>query len=155
MEHDRLNKFMTLIVSASRSVTKLKGRYMSEYGLGSTHTMCIRRLFSAENGLTRTQLAEECELDKAQVSRIINELANRGCIVENPGKTNYKRRIVLTDEGKRIASDINTKVLRINEYVSNTLSEEEISTFYNVFEKICENLRAVEKAADNDIMKGN
>ncbi len=154
MEQDRLDKFMTLVIGASRSVTKLKGRYMSEYGLGSTHTMCIRRLFSAEDGLTRTQLAEDCELDKAQVSRIINELADKGFVIEGPGKTNYKRRVMLTDKGKRIAADINTKVLHINEFVSSTLSEEDISTFYDVFGKICDNLKVVEEATDNDIMKG-
>ena len=103
MEQDRLDEFMTLIVGASRCVTKLKSRYMSTYGLGSTHTMCIRKLYSSKSGLTRTQISEACELDKAQVSRIVVELAQKGFIVEGPGSSNYKRRVVLTAEGEKIA----------------------------------------------------
>ncbi len=145
MEHDRLDKFMTLVIGASRSVTKLKARYMTEYGLGSTHTMCIRKLYSSPDGLTRTQLAEQCELDKAQVSRIVNELAERGCISEAQAKSNYKRKIVLTDYGCHIAEDINQIVLRINQFVSGKLTDEEITTFYRVFGQICENLKAAEE----------
>ncbi len=154
MEQDRLDKFMTLVIGASRSVTRLKARYMNEYGLGSTHTMCIRQLYFASAGLTRTQLAERCELDKAQVSRIVGELAERGCIVEGQAKSNYKRKIMLTDDGRRIAEDINQIVLRINQFVSGTLTDEEISTFYRVFGQICENLKTAEEKSDVDIQKG-
>ncbi len=154
MEQDRLDKFMTLVVGASRSVTKLKSKYMTEYGLGSTHTMCIRKLYSSPEGLTRTALSELCELDKAQVSRIVSELAEKGCITERGGPSNYKRRVRLTDEGRRIAEDINGKVLRINEYVSGTLTNEEIDTFYNVFSLICTKLRQAEEISDKDIKKG-
>ncbi len=154
MEQDRLDKFMTLVVGASRSVTRLKAKHMTEYGLGSTHTMCLRQLYSSPEGLTRTQLAERCELDKAQVSRIVGELSECGCIAEGQAKSNYKRRIILTDDGRRIAEDINQIVLRINRFVSGTLTDEEISTFYKVFGQICENLREAEENFDKDIQKG-
>ncbi len=154
MEQDRLDKFMTLVIGASRSVTRLKAKYMNEYGLGSTHTMCIRQLYSSADGLTRTQLADRCELDKAQVSRIIGELAKRGCISEEQAKSNYKRKIMLTDEGRRIAEDINKIVLRINQFVSATLTDEEITIFYKVFKQICENLKVAEEKSDTDIQKG-
>ncbi len=155
MEQDRLDKFMSLVVGASRSVTKLKARYMTEYGLGSTHTMCIRMLYSSGDGLTRTRLSGECGLDKAQVSRIINELSDKGYVTEGPGATNYKRRIKLTDDGKRIAEDINQKVLRINEFVSGNLTEEEITVFYRVFGEICENLKIAEDGSPDVAEKGN
>ncbi len=148
MEQDRLDEFMTLVVGASRSVTKLKSRYMTEYGLGSTHTMCIRRLYSSPEGLTRTKLAAVCELDKAQVSRIVGELAEKGYVSEGPGSTNYKRRVTLSEEGKKIAEDINGKVLLINKFVSKDLTDEEISTFYRVFAEICENLKLAEERSD-------
>jgi DNA-binding MarR family transcriptional regulator len=146
VEQDRLDEFMTLIVGASRSVTKLKSKYMASFGLGSTHTMCIRKLYASENGLTRTQISEICELDKAQVSRIINELAQKGYAVEGPGKSNYKRRVVLTDDGKRIAAEINSIVLKINTAVSQEIPCEEIEVFYKVFGIICDNLKNAEDA---------
>ena len=146
VEQDRLDKFMTLVVGASRSVTKLKSRYMAKFGLGSTHTMCIRKLYASEKGLTRTQLAEYCELDKAQVSRIIGDLAQNGYATEGQGKSNYKRRVSLTDEGKLVAEEINNIVLRINTYVSEEIPQEELDVFYSVFEKICDNLKASEES---------
>ena len=149
MERDRLDEFMTLVVGASRSVTKIKSYYMASYGLGSTHTMCIRKLYSAPDGSTRTQLSEECELDKAQVSRIINELSEKGYVAEGTGCSNYKRKIVLTEDGKKIAAEINEIALDINEFVSGDISEKDIQTFYRVFGQICENLKNSEDNVSN------
>ena len=144
MERDRLDEFMTLVIGASRSITKLKSKYMANYGLGSTHTMCIRKLYMSKNGLTRTQISELCELDKAQVSRITGELVQKGYVTEGPSRSNYKRRVMLTDDGKRIAAEINNIVLDINTYVSEKIAPEDIETFYSVFEEICENLKTAE-----------
>lgn len=144
MEQDRLDEFMALIVGASRSVTKLKTKHMATYGLGSTHTMCIRKLYSSKNGLTRTQLAEHCELDKAQVSRIISELSEKGFVNEGAGGTNYKKRVTLTPSGESTAREINEVVLEINKFVSENIPQSDISVFYSVFKKICENLKMAE-----------
>ena len=144
MEQDRLDEFSALMANASKSITKLKNKYMSSYGLSSTHTMCIRKLYSAPNGLTRTQIAKKCELDKSQISRIINELSEKGYVLEGPECSNYKKRVMLTDEGKRIAADINSIALDINKYVSGKISTEDITTFYRVFGEICENLKRSE-----------
>ena len=111
--------------------------------------MCIRRLYSAPEGTTRTQLSEECELDKAQVSRIVNELSEKGYVTEGTGRSGYKRKIVLTEEGKSIAEDINRIVLDINRFVSGDISDQEIQTFYRVFGVICENLKSSEDKSSN------
>ena len=145
MEQDRLDDFMTLIVGASRSVTRLKSKYMARYGLGSTHTVCIRKIYASSIGLTRTELAEQCELDKAQVSRIINELSDKGFVTEKSTRTNYKRRVTLTEEGKRIAKEINDIVLTVNNFVSGGISDSDINMFYSVFKEICDNLKNAEE----------
>lgn len=153
MEHDRLDEFMTLVVGASRSVTKLKGSYMSNYNLGSTHTMCLRSLNVSQGGLTRTQLAECCELDKAQVSRIVNELLEKEYVYESTEKSNYKKRVILTDKGKTIVREIDRIVLDINNFVSGSIPDKEIEIFYKVFKKICFNLKTAEQNAAS-IRKG-
>ncbi len=142
MEQDRLEAFTTLVTNASRSITKIKHRGMAGYGLGSTHTVCIRKLCAAPDGLTRTQLAEACELDKAQISRIIGELSDKGYVVSP--KSGYKCKITLSDSGRRIAEDINRLVLDINNFVSGEISPHDIEAFYKVFNKICEGLKIAE-----------
>lgn len=140
---------MTLVVGASRSVTRLKGCYMAKYGLGSTHTMCIRRLHMSDGGLTRTQLAEHCELDKAQVSRIVSELCEKGYTTVEKTGSGYKRRVTLTEDGRRIARDIDRIILDINTYVSDEIPTDQLETFYRVFGTICENLKSAEHMSEN------
>ena len=149
MEHDRFSEFMTLVVSAQRSVTRLKGHYMASYGLGSTHTTCIRKLHETRGGLNRTQLAEYCELDKAQVSRIVSELCEKGFTTEEKTGSGYKRKVTLTEEGDRIARDIDKIILEINDRVSGEIPKEQIEAFYSVFGTICDNLKVAEQTSEN------
>lgn len=148
MEQDRLDRFMNMTGSAARSITKIKHKKMSKYGLGSTHTTCLRRLYLAENGLTRTQLASQCDLDKAQITRIIADLSKKGCIVEESKGSGYRKRIFLTEDGKSITRDIFKVTLELNEYVSGNILQEDIDHFYAVFEKICSGLKQVEEILD-------
>lgn len=135
---------MTLLSGASKSLTKVKNKGMAKYGLGSTHTMCLRKLYTAPNGLTRTQLSEACSLDKAQITRVVGELVKKGYVCESSERSSYKRHVMLTDEGKRITTDIFEIVLAVNEAVSGDISEADISKFYEVFTKICDGLKRAE-----------
>lgn len=149
MEHDRFSEFMTLVVSAQRSVTRLKGYYMASYGLGSTHTTCIKKLHESDGGLNRTQLAEYCELDKAQISRIVSELCEKGYTTEEKTGSAYKRKVTLTEEGSRIAQDIDRIILEINTRVSGEIPKEQIEAFYSVFGTICDNLKVAEQTSES------
>lgn len=144
MEQDRLETFTAHLNNAARSITKLKNIRMAEFGLGSTHTTCLRKLYFAESGLTRRQLAEKCELDKAQISRVINELSEKDYVVECPAKTSYRKRITLTDSGREVAHKINGIVLDVNNFVSGDISEDDIQSFYKVFTRICDGLKRAE-----------
>ncbi|MBQ9112897.1 MAG: winged helix-turn-helix transcriptional regulator [Clostridia bacterium] len=148
MEQDRLEAFSALITGASRSITKLKNIQMAHYGLGSTHTVCIRKLYAAPEGLTRKQLSEACELDKAQISRVICELSEKDYVAEDAGRSSYRKRILLTDSGKRIAAEINSIILDVNNFVSGDIPSEELKVFYDVFTRICERLKQSEDIVD-------
>lgn len=151
MERDRLEAFTTLVTNASRSITKIKHRGMEGYGLGSTHTVCLRKLYAASEGLTRTQLANVCELDKAQISRIIGELSDKGYVVSP--QSGYKCRIRLSDSGRRVTEEINKLVLDINGFVSGEIPQEDIEAFYRVFTRICEGLKMAEGYFDDPLRK--
>ena len=142
LERDRFEAFTTLVTNASRSITKIKHRGMEGYGLGSTHTVCLRKLCAAPEGLTRTQLAKVCELDKAQISRIIGELFDKGYVISPTG--GYKCRVMLSDSGRRVAEEINRLVLDINEFVSGEIPQQDIEAFYSVFARICDGLKMAE-----------
>ena len=151
MEQDRFDNFYYHATCALKSIQKLKNKAMIPIGLASTHTMCLRHLYSAPDGLTRTKLVHLCDIDKAQVSRIINDLCARGYVIETEDESiNYKKRLKLTPMGNDIAEQINELVLKVNAYVSKDFTTEEIDVFYRVFDVICERLKESEDSIDVD-----
>ncbi len=154
MEQDRFDKFYYHASCALKSIQKLKTKAMIPIGLASAHTMCLRHLYAAPEGITRTRLVHLCDIDKAQVSRIINDLCARGYVIETDDDSiNYKKRIKLTPMGKNIAEEINDLVLKINSYVSKDFTDEEIDVFYRVFDVICERLKESEDSFDTEVSR--
>ena len=152
MEQDRFDNFYYHASCALKSIQKLKNKAMIPIGLASAHTMCLRHLYAAPDGLTRIRLVHLCDIDKAQVSRIINELCARGYVIETEDESiNYKKRLKLTPMGKDIAEEINALVLKINTYVSRDFTDEEVDVFYRVFDVICERLKESEDIIDSEV----
>ena len=152
MEQDRFDNFYYHASCALKSIQKLKTKAMIPIGLASAHTMCLRHLYAAPDGLTRTRLVHLCDIDKAQVSRIINDLCAQGYVIETEDESiNYKKRLKLTPMGKDIAEDINALVLKVNSYVSKDFTDEEIVNFYRVFDVICERLKESEDIVDAEV----
>ena len=150
MKKDRFDIFSNCYMSAAKSIARLKEKGMAPYGLSSVHTLCVRCLHTFPEGQTRTQIAKYCGVDKAQISRIIGELYEKGYVIENQVKSGYKNKIMLTESGRLVADQINELILKINQFVSGDIPEEQISIFYSVFERICENLKSAEAKLDID-----
>ncbi len=142
------DSFSTLVSSALKSLERLKSRYMERFGLSGTHTLCIRQLFEAPNGLTRTELANRLSIDRAQVTRIIGELLSEELVVEGKGTSSYRKKCILTDKGKEIAAEINGIVSSINQFVSGDIPKESLTVFYETLYAICENLKKAASLAD-------
>ncbi len=151
MEHrDRFADFSNLIYSASKSLHRLKTRGMESYGLGSTHTFCLRTLQGCEDGLTRTQLAAACSVDKAQISRLISELTAMGYVWEASKGAGYRKKILLTEKGRQVAEGIERKVAYVLRYVSGDIPPEEIAQMYTTLTMICEKLKRAEEMPLDD-----
>lgn len=161
---DRFAEFSNLIYNASKSLHRLKTRGMKAYGLGSTHTFCLRTLQGCEDGMTRTQLAAACSVDKAQISRLVSELTEMGYVLEESKGAGYRKKILLTEHGREVAVGIDDMVNRVLQYVSGEIPNEEIEQMYRTLGLVCENLKRAEempldsgcdlnnfkKSADND-----
>ena len=155
MEKDRFDAFSDCYMSAAKSITKLKEKGMAPYGLSSVHTRCIRSLNEHSSGLTRMQISKCCGVDKAQISRVIGELREKGYITDNSASSGYKAKIVLTESGRIVAEQVNGMILNINNFVSGDIPDEKIAVFYEVFEQICENLRNAETKLDFSTFRTN
>lgn len=151
MEKDRFDQFYHLLSGSLKNVQKLKVLGMLPFGLTGAHTMCLRHLSAASDGLTRSEIVTLCDIDKAQVSRVINDLCAKGYVIETDSESfNYKKRLKLTPMGKDTTEKINKLVLDVNNFVSNDIPADELKIFYKTFEAISQRLEAAQTLLDNN-----
>ncbi len=150
MEGDSFERFGQMVSGASKSLQRLKSRQMSKYGLTGTHTICLRQLYENPLGLTKSEIADNCDIDKAQITRIVKELMEKQYVCADTTKKAYNRKFFLTEQGRNITDEINDIVDSIVRYVNMEIPKEDIEQFYSVFEQINEKL----KKSEDNIEKG-
>ena len=99
----RFDMFIKSMDVLSKVIQRVKNAGLEKYGLKSIHFMILFYLEKAENGLTSKELINLTLEDKAAISRGIAALVDKGYV--NYSKK-YKSRITLTEEGKRISSEL-------------------------------------------------
>ena len=145
MVGDSFERFAQMLSNATKSLYRLKSRCMSKYGLSSTHTACLRKLYENANGLTKSEIADSCEIDKAQITRIMGELIAKNYVVDDASKKTYNRKFFLTDEGRKITEEINGTVDNVVRFVNDGILKEDVEHFYTVFGAINKKLKDSEE----------
>jgi DNA-binding MarR family transcriptional regulator len=136
--------FSNAVSNLIKSMQFLKSRKMAQYGLKGTTCLCLCQIYESEWGLTAGELSERGEIDKAQVSRCMAELTQKGFVYrENAEGRCYKQRYCLTPAGRRAAEDIVTAIARVQEAVRKDITDEEIEIFYGVLDTLCKNFTAL------------
>lgn len=143
VEKSRFILFAGLINSVTKSVQAMKMMKMARYGLSAAHTNCLCRLAEAPEGLTQGELADLEMMDKAQVSRVLRELEEKG-YAARAGEGAYKRRYVLTPLGIATTEEMEGILLDLNRFVSRDIPEEDLEVFYRTMRTIAENIGKAE-----------
>ena len=133
MDNTRFTPFVLLIERISKNIKRIADKEMEPYGLRSAHVMCMLQLSKTENGLSSSSLADVCGVDKAFISRITNELLEKGYIKkeEIPSKK-YKIHFYLTDKGREINQKMTEIVSNYVHSVNKNVPSHEIEGFYEV-----------------------
>ena len=115
---------------------------LEHHGLRSTHASCFFRICEAENGLTSTELAEACGVDKAFISRITAELTNGGYIMKDPSLKDivYKRKFILTDKGTKTYAALTKELSDIFDKASTAVSQEKLAVFDEILKLLDNNI---------------
>lgn len=145
MEKSRFILFTGLINGTMKSIQAMKMMKMERYGLSAAHTNCLCRLAERPEGLTQGELAELEMMDKAQVSRVLRELEQKGYVARDSGAGAYKRRYVLTSLGVDTTAEMERILLSLNLYVSRDIPEGDLEVFYRTMTTIAENIAEVER----------
>lgn len=139
----RFERFSLAIFEISRCWHKLAADEMAKYGLKGPHAMYLVTIRRFPEGVTSAQLSELCGRDKADVSRAVSLLEEKGMIYREGNL--YRALLKLTDKGREAAEHVAQRAGIAVECAGKGFSEENREIFYQVLETITANLQALTK----------
>ena len=146
------NRFELFDVSMSlicKSIQKIKSEIMQSYGLKSSHVLFMVQLGEQEDGLTASELSRAGHMDKAQISRVVSELTDKGYITKCSGTgQKYRNKFKLTETGRRIAKDLDLLIEKAFEYVSGSIPKADLDVFYRTLFTISDKLFSLTEEPD-------
>ena len=132
------------ISSMYHDIQKIERAEMARYGLKGPHAQCLLEIGDFPDGVTAARLCENCEKDKAAISRILAELEQAGMILrEKRNGTVYRAKLYLTERGKAAAQAVAEKAQLAVELAGTGLKESDRETFYAVLGRIAGNLQGI------------
>lgn len=149
---ERFQAFTVLITGISRSIHRIKTEEMSEFELRSSHVSCLYYLYK-KGSLTAREICDLCEEDKANISRAVKFLEEKGYVFcESEEKKRYQSPLCLTDSGKEIGKAIVEKIDRVLDVASRGLTDEERAVMYKGLAAVNKNLNELcESFADREV----
>ncbi len=142
MKTDRFERFSSAIFKITHYWRKLASEEMKKHGLKGSYALYFVTLSNSEDEMTAAMLAKACARDKADVSRAISTLQKKGFIKPYP-KGAYRAPILLTEEGKNTASQINKRASLALVLAGEGLSEKDRHIMQDALSLISENLEEI------------
>lgn len=144
MRSNRFEIFSTSVSQLVKSVTALKSRKMAKYGLKGTGALCLCQILESDGGMTAAELGKRGEIDKAQISRCMAELTEKGLVyLDEQNGRKYKQKYRLTDYGFEVATDVQKTSDILQGALRSGITPEELDSFYRTLYKLCDNFDKV------------
>lgn len=142
MENIQASNFMLALDRITKNTKRVIDSVLRKHGLRSTHASCFFRICEDQNGMTSTELAEACGVDKAFISRITTQLSNDGYITKAPGTTGliYKRKFILTEKGNSVYDELKLALADVVINASKEIPEGNLQIFDQVLNILDKNL---------------
>ena len=137
---DRFIRFMLAVEKLEKAVQRTKNICMAEFGLRGGHVMCLCQLLKHPAGLTAAELARQCEVDRAFISRTVAELTDAECICLKPVGSGRRTSLVLTERGEQLANRIKGIVDDAVRIATDGIEANALESFYDVMGRIEKNL---------------
>ncbi len=140
----RFERFTYAITEINRYWHKIAADEMARYGLKGPFAHYILTLYRFPEGVTSVKLGELCDKNKADVSRAVSALEDKG-LVKREGNNGsfYRAKIKLTADGKAAAEHVQALAAKAAEAGGKGLTSERREMFYEALEHIAANLKAV------------
>ena len=143
---DRFERFSFTISEISRYWHRITADEMERYGLKGPHSVYLTALYRYPDGITAPQLCEFCGKDKADVSRTMSLMEQKGFVRKEGGHHNrYGGVFKLTEAGLAVAEQVRQQASLAVQIAGEDLSEENRAAFYESLEKIAARLRDISR----------
>lgn len=140
----RFERFSYAISEINRYWHKIAADEMGKYGLKGPFALYLTVLYRHSDGVTSVKLGELCDKNKADVSRAIATLEEKGLVMrEGNNNSLYRAKVLLTKEGKKAAEQVQKAAVKAVEMGGNGLTEQHRNLFYEGLELVAANLRTL------------
>lgn len=138
---DRFERFLLSVSDISRCWHKLSADEAADYGLKGPHVVYLTVMYRYEDGVTASELGEICHKDKADVSRMLAIMEQKGLAKKyGVNESMYRGVWKLTDEGRAAAEYIRQRASLAVKLAGEGLSDASRTSFYESLERIAANL---------------
>lgn len=121
----------------SKNFNRDYGEFLKPYGLSKIHSLYLLCLHKRKDGMKLKELNEVIGCDKANTSRAISDLQEKGIICRNTENENEKKYLVkLTEHGYNVSTKFAELVKQNVNKVISKLTKEEMSTLIGIFKKL-------------------
>ncbi len=144
---DRFEHFTNAINEITKFWRKIAGEEMEKHGLKASHAIYFTVLAKhQETGLTATRIGEYCGRDKADVSRMLGIMEQKGLLRKAGNCQNHYNGIFqLTDQGLVIAQCVQERAGKAVLAAGRDLTEETRGIFYEALDSIVANMREMSR----------
>ncbi|WP_439483025.1 MarR family winged helix-turn-helix transcriptional regulator [Cyclobacterium plantarum] len=134
------------IKSCWHSISRMYNQKANMEGITTSMGFVLINIDSNE-GTAATKIAPMMGLESRSLTRILKSMEQKGLIRKSPDPVDKRSvRIFLTSMGKEKKSVAVQTVKYFNEQVRNVLSEQEMKSFFTLFEKINRVIQNMQKA---------
>lgn len=124
------------IKSAWHAISRMYNQHAAEEEFTTAIGFVLININSKE-GTPATKIAPLIGLETRSLTRMLKTMEEKGLIFKSPDPVDKRSvRIFLTEEGKRKKEISILTIKHFNEKVREVVSEEELTVFFGVFEKI-------------------
>ena len=138
---ERFELFSLMISQISSHWHKIASTEMEKYGLKGIHSIYLTTMLRFPQGITAAIFCEYCCRDKAEVSRTVAIMEEKG-LLQKQGSA-YRSALILTSAGIRAAEHVRNRAALAVELAGADLSDAQRSVFYSALASITENLQAI------------
>ena len=142
---NRFERFSFAMFEISRCWHKLAGEEMIRYGLKGPHAIYLVTLAQYPDGITAAQLSDLCGRDKADVSRAMSTMMEKGLVLRECGDRIYRATLSLSDSGKAAALQVCQRAALAVEHAGKGFNDIQRQVFYSVLDTITDNLQKLSR----------